>query len=375
MQKTQKREKSKFWRVYTALVLVIIALIAAGLFYLWHVMQAYEESTPEYALQVAADFFSAEQYEQLAENAGIVASPYESNDIRRAVLEEQLSGGELQTVRMADGSTEAEQSYQVKAGDSVIGTMKLVFEEEGMFGHWTVVDPQINPSLWGELVVRMPQTAQLYINDVPAGAETVSQASLPYEALEKLPEEIARPVQTEYLIQNLTTAPNLRAVDEFGNELTITLHEDAPWLGAEEQSAEPQNTSRHYATVALPGTTEDVATLQAMALEDAENYSRYLSNDNSFTTLAARLLPNSTIYSEMRAMETMFYTPHTSVSFTDAVADNIQQYNQDIFSIDAEYLYTVFRGNDDPYPFETKLTLLYVRDGDGWRIGDIQIRA
>ncbi len=374
-RKQSARRKSSFWKIYITVIIVFLIAISAGLFYLWHVMDAYEQSTPEYALQVAADYFTPEQYEQLAENAGIVASPYESNDIRRAVLEEQLGGGELQTTRMAEGGSDEAQFYQVKAGDSIIGSMELVFEDVGMFGRWSVQQPQINPSLWGELTIRLPSTAQLYINEVPAGNETISQSEIPYPQLEKLPQNIVQPTQTEYRVQNLTTSPSLRAVDAAGNELALNLQEEMPWPVAEGQVPAESDVTMYYASAVLPAPQGDVSALQAMALEDCETYSRYLSNDNSFTSLAVRLVPDSDIYAEMRAMETMFYTPHTSVSFTEAVADNLQQYNEDIFTIDTQYLYTVFRGNDQPYPFDTKLTLVYVRDGDNWLIGDIQIRS
>ncbi len=370
-----KPRRSKFWGIYLIVVVVILAIIAGALFYLWQMMGAYEESTPEYALQSLDTVFSADQYEVLAQNAGIENSPYEPNDVRSAALQEELNGGELQSARMAGGSSETEQSYQVKAGDTVIGSFTLAYADEGMFGYWQIVQPQINPSMWGEVTVRVPSTAQLFVNGTAAGEETVLQTSLPYQMLNKLPEDIVQPVQTEYQISNLTSAPQLSAIDENGMELSIVLQDEAPWPLEYVDESEQEVAAQHYGATTLPQPQEDLAALQEMALQDAENYSRYLSNDNSFTTLAARLLPNSEIYSEMRAMETMFYTPHTSVSFTEAQAGNIQQYNNDIFSIDADYLYTVFRGEDRPYLFDTKVTFVYVRDGDDWRIGDIQIRS
>ncbi len=376
MEQIKKRKRVGFWHIYLIVVLVIIALIAGGLVYLWQVMHAYEQSTPQHALQAAEHMFSAEHYETLAQNGGIAESPYESTDARRTAFQDVLSGGELHSARLAGSGDSNMQSYQVSAGDTVIGGFDLVFTDTGMFGEWQVENAKLNASPFGELTVRTPSTAQLSINNVPAGAETISQEHVPYETLARLPEDIAVPTQTEYHITGLSMQPQILVASETGAELAVTMHDENPWLDDENEGETTQAAEEmQYATVTLPEPQEDLAALQEMALEDAENYSRYLSNDNTFTTLAARLLPNSDIYTEMRAMETMFYTPHTSVSFTDAQASNIEQYGPDIFSIDADYLYTVYRGDDRPYPFDTKVTFVYVRDDDDWRIGDIQIRA
>ncbi len=363
----------KFWRIYIIVVLVFLVAIAGGLIYLWNAMAEYEKSTPEYALAAVDAVFAADQYDQLAENAKIENSLYESNDVRSALLQERLDAGQLQTARMAGEGTATQHVYQVKNEENIIGSFNLVYKDEGMFGYWQIENPQIIPVLWGEVTVRLPSTYQLIINGVPAGEELVLQTDVAYDELEKLSDDVAKPTQTEYSIANLYAQPSISVIDELGGEMDISILEEAPWTVAFSQEAEQQ--TQYYAEPQLPQPTEDLAGLQAMAIADAENYSRFLSDDNSFTQLAARLLPGSGIYKEMSMMETMFYTPHTSVSFTDEKTNNIVRYSDDIFGIDVDYLYTVFRGQHRPYLFDTKVTFIYVRWDGGWRIGDIQIRT
>ncbi len=363
----------KFWRIYIIIVLVFLVAIAAGLVYLWNAMDEYEKSTPEYALAAVDAVFSAEQYDSLAENAKIENSVYESNQSRSDLLQDRLDAGQLQTARIAGEGTATQHVYQVKNEEHVIGSFNLVYKDEGMFGYWQIENPQISPLLWGEVTVRLPSTYQLNINGVPAGEEIISQVDVPYDELMKLSDDIVKPSQTEYVISNLYAQPSLSVVNELGDEAEMSVLEEAPWTVAFSQDAEEQ--AQYYALPQLPQPAEDIAALQAMAIADAENYSRFLSDDNSFTQLAARLMPGSDIYKEMSMMETMFYTPHTSVSFTDEKTNNIVRYSDDIFGIDVDYLYTVFRGQHRPYLFDTKVTFIYVRWDGGWRIGDIQIRS
>ncbi len=368
----KKQGRSKFWVVFTILVALTLALIAAGLVYLWQVMIMYEQSTPDYAMQNLEDIFKQEQYGVLAQNAQIIDNPYEPNEIRQEVYGHSVGGGELKIGRLATGNTSTLQNYQVKAGEDIIGGFKLAFVDEGMFGHWQIEQPVIAPEMWGEVTVRAPATAQLAFNGVNAQQDVIAQTDIPYEILARLPESVEQPMQTEYRLTDLMREPTINVTDDQGEQLAVALLDSSPWH-TEAQSDEARGVSQYYGSVALPQPQEDLEALQAMAFNDAENYSRYLSDDNSFSQIATRLLPRSNIYYEMSAMETMFYTPHTRVSFTDEVASNFVQYSEDIFSVDIKYTYTVYRGENRPYVFDTNIALVYVRYGDNWRVGDIKI--
>ncbi len=369
--KSKNTKVSNFWKIYLAVVITAIILICAGLIYLWQVMNYYEQSTPTYAIQSLESVYNKDQYVLLAQNAGIEENIYESNDVRSELFHAQLSGGKLKSKRLAKGSTDTEQNYQVKVGDEIIGSFKLVFVDEGMFGHWKVTHPKIAPKMWGNLSVTIPSSAQLSVNGVRCDSADIVQTDIPFELLEKLPDDIATPGQTRYEITNLMAEPTVNVTDENGNALNVSIATVSAQQADTQQDENALNT--YTAAVDLSKESENAEDLKAMALSDAENYSRFLSNDNKFSQIAPRLLGGSQIYSDLSIMETMFYTPHTRVSFTEPVADNIIHYNDSIFSIDANYIYTVYRGEDRPYVFDTNITLVYVKYNDNWRIADIKI--
>ncbi len=369
--KSKNAKVSNFWKIYLTVVITVIVLICIGLAYLWHVMGLYEQSTPAYAMQSIESVYNKDQYVLLAQNAGIEDNIYESNDARSELFHTQLSSGELKSKRLAKGSTDTEQNYQVKAGDEVIGSFKLVFVDEGMFGHWQITHPQITPKMWGNLTITIPASAQLSVNGIPCESSAITQTDIPFELLEKLPDDIVTPVQTRYEIRNLMAAPTVNVTDENGNALNVSITNESVQMASAQQDETALDT--YTAKVDLSHKGENAEDLKAMALSDAENYSRFLSNDNKFSQIAPRLLGGSQIYADLSIMETMFYTPHTRVSFTEPVADNIIHYTDNIFSIDANYNYTVYRGEDRPYVFDTNITLVYVKHNDIWRIADIKI--
>ncbi len=371
---SKKTSFSKFWFVFFILVTLTITLICVGFTYLWKVMVVYEQSTPKHAMQNLEDVFALEQYSVLSHNSQLIINPYESDEIRSEVYSQNLNGGELNIGRLSTGSTSTQQNYQVKAGDNIIGGFTLIFVDEGMFGHWEVTQPTITQKMWGEVTVRLPATTKLSINGINAQQDLITQADIPYDVLERLPESVEQPYLTEYHLTDLMAEPTLSITHETGEKTIITLKTEAMWT-LQEQDDTHNNFAKYYGEISLPQPTEDIDELKEMAFEDAENYSLYISNDNSFSSLASRLLPNSTIYSEMRYMDTMFYTEHTRVSFEDETATNFTYYSDDIFSVDVSYTYTVYRGEHRPYVFDTNITFVYVRYNDNWRIGDIRITS
>ncbi len=362
---------SKFWKIYLAVVISVLVIIGASLAYLWHVMNLYEQSTPAYAMQALENVYSKDEYIILAQNSEIEDSAYESNDVRSKLFQSRLQGGELKSTRFSQGGSDTEQMYQVKAGDEIIGSFSLVFVDEGMFGYWRIEKPKITPKMWGNLTVTIPQNANLTVNGVPVQSSDITQENLPYELLRNLPDDITKPGQKCYEIKNLMAQPTLSVTDEHGNVLETLIEQKD--VHAQSVQQEQASLNSYVGIVNLSVERDNSQELKDMALRDSENYSRFLSNDNKFSQISPRLMYGSQIYRDLSIMETMFYTPHTRVSFTEPVADNIIYYNDDIFSIDTNYIYTVYRGEDRPYIFDTSLTLVYVKYNDNWRIGDIKI--
>ncbi len=377
MQETSTSPKTKkklrfswFWFIYIILVLATIGAIAYGLDYLWKVMEEYETSTSENGLVGYEELFISSDYLQLAESSGVVANEYEPESIRKANYEGMLDDGELSIARLSSGGTDTMQPYQVYAGETIIGNFELSFVDEGMFGRWQTGNPSIKPVLWGDVSIRMPATATLYINDIKVKDDCRIAENIPYEQLDNLPERVTRPTMSDYRITNFYEKPTVRIVAETGEELPVEITEEVLFEVEDGEATVKQ----YYVSSTVTQSTVDQEAFTEMAVSDAKAYAYFLSDDAGFSPIGRRMMRDSIIYSEMSRVETMFYTPHTRVSFTDEVVHNFTHYTDEVVSVDVDYLYTVYRGEQRPYYFDTKSTYYYVFDGEEWYIGDIQIR-
>lgn len=380
-------QKVGFWQIYAVAAAVALVIIGAMLGYLWQTLREYEASTQTAALNELTKIFTSGDYEELATRAGIVDNPYEDSGSRQEYFSQILAGGEIQYAKLPKESTAANPVYLAKAGDNPIGAVSLVKSESGRFGRWYAESIEVRLPAWGNVVIRLPGDAELTVNGRVAREADLYAIDLPYAELANLPDSAGAPKQKEYRITGLFQQPEIRITAADGSELAVAIDEAADSAaGAGETSggtegsgaaanAEPEaGAAEHLAAAVLPEPAGDLEKLEKMAVDDAKTYSLYLTSDYKFGTFAKRMIKGSTIYKNMQIMETVFYTNHYDVKFSDEKAENIRAYSEDIFAVDVDYTYTVFRANQKQYPFHTRLTFYYVKDGGDWKIGDILIR-
>jgi len=99
----------------------------------------------------------------------------------------------------------------------------------------------------------------------------------------------------------------------------------------------------------------------------------YTSRDADFAALSKRLCRPAPIYSFLRKMETIFYTDHTRVAFTDGQTGNFRKFSPSCLAIDVDYVYCVYRGKRE-YRFPTKATFVYWKTDKNCLIADIILR-
>ncbi|MDR1193897.1 MAG: hypothetical protein LBK98_07020 [Peptococcaceae bacterium] len=355
----QKRGGWDFWQVYGLILALFLVGIGAGLGYLWRTLTEYEESMPEYVLSQYLPPVIQGGLPRLFAHEASLPTAYENAQAKDRFIRELLQEGELAYYRSPAESGDGREVYIFRAGRQVMAAVRLRKIPQGRFGRWEAEAVELRLPIYGELRLLAPDDAEITVNGYPLPADTEVAAGLPYPELENLPLGIVElPTQKEYLLTGLYYRPEIAAEGFAGNSLTVA------WDGEDE----------HKAAI-LPAASEDEwPAWQEMVLEDARIYSFYLSRDAQFSQLAARLIREAKIYDEIRTMETIFYTDHTEVKFTDGTAGNFRLYGPDCLAADVEYRYLVYRGSQREYEFDTKATFFYLKIGDVWRIGSIILR-
>lgn len=386
-----KAGRPGFWQIYGITVALILVVIGGVLGYLWLTLRDYEASTQNAALEELKELFTSGDYEELALRAGLAENPYESTGVREEYLRQILAGGEVSYYKITKESTSQSPVYLAQAGEQPIAEVRLIQVKEGRFGRWQPESIEMRLPVWGNVTVRLPQEAELKINGQPARDRELSARDVPYAELANLPDSVEKPRQKEYRLTGLFVQPELTITAADGRELEVSLTElsaqeltfefEEEREAGQEQDAEKETSfetadvREHLAAAVLPPPEGDAGELEEMAINDARIYSLYLTSDYSFTSLARRMIRGSESYKNMQIMETLFYTNHYDVQFSNETTGNLRSFSPDIFSIDVDYTYTVFRaGGQREYPFDTHVTFYYVKDGADWKIGDILIR-
>ncbi len=367
----KRKFKNKFWVVYLIFLLAALGAIAYGLNYLWGMMEEYEVSTTKYALADVSDLFQAENFTELTATMDLNKISFEGNEQVISVYENQLLNGDITYTRLVKASGENIQDYSVKAGNTQVGELTIEFDDSGMFGKWNITNTKLLIPIWGDVVVRMPANSTLFINGKEVGEEYITKSEIKYEELQLVPEGYEVTTQVEYTVSGFYVEPKVSAVDFYGNQIEVSLEEEPSWKL--ETQANPEITTL-YATISPPSPQGDVAELFEMAVSDAKNYSHFLTNYVSFSAIGERMLKESEIYEYIRTVVNKWYSSYISVEFTDEKASNYTQFTHDVFTVDLDYMYTVYRSYDREHPFETKIKLVYAMEDGVWKIADIRIR-
>ncbi len=369
MKKTKAKLSKKFWIIYFITVILALGLISGVLVYLWDMLEAYELGTPEHTLSSVDEIILAEDYDTLMSLNNYEINYFEDKTMILPIIKNNVGTDVPEYVKNVKKSTDDVLYYGIRTDGEVVGEIMLSFEDDDRFGSWTTQEITYNVPTWGGIEIIIPDSATLFINDKEVDENYMTETNIAYEELDRLPENVTRPFKVRYVVDSLTSAPDIKVVDQYGNELQSELTDEFTVNETATQKIFFVDSSETI----LKENLEDI---ESMVIRDAEIYSNYISLDTSFYNLAERLNSESKIYRDLRGMEVYWYIDHRSVQFSEPVVSNIVSYNPELFSADIDYLYSVYgvdKTNTDHH-FETKLTLFYYKDGEEWIIGDINIR-
>ncbi len=375
----ETRKKGVFWKVYTFLLIASIIAIGYGMFYLWGLMEEYEASTPEYALAEIPAIYSIENFENLDMASAISSNTYENIQIRKSLYQEKLNFGEISYARLVGGDTENSRTYVVRAGEENLGEIQLVFEEGGNFGSWNVQGEKIYLTQWGEVHFIAPSTATILINGVSIIPENLTVENIKYPNLKNLHETIEQPTRVQYSVYGFYSEPVIEIFDAEGNPLEFSVSDTLA-----EQMTAPDNrpvdikltedyTIKYYASDISAKSVENDE-LEEMIWKDALNYSQFVTADKTFNDIASRFIVGTEIYDDLIYLDTQFNDGHISAEMKDEVLSNMLFYNDNLFSVELDYLYELEMYQSEPREQQVSIRLIYTKEGDTWKICDLQIK-
>ena len=205
---------------------VFLAVVGAGLTYLWNFMDAYEQSRPLNAVKAYVsgvteeDFFSGSE-----ELFGKLDTNIQSREEACRVILASVTG-ELNYAKKSSESTEYRQVYVLRSGKQVIGQFAITAGEEDKFGFrkWTVTEKSFDFSyLLGEQIsMTVPEEYTVCVNGTVLDESYITASGIEYSALEEFYDDYDLPEMVTYTADHFLGNLSMEALDASGNAVSIT---------------------------------------------------------------------------------------------------------------------------------------------------------
>ena len=338
---------SRFYRVYFAVVVVALVLIAIGLVWLRGVVADYEIAQPVHAAEEVAKLFEDGDYARLYD-LDTAAAEISGGD--RALYVESLSslaaGGSV-SWREAYSDDPDVRKYSVTLNGDKLATFTLVPSGQTT-GHgntlWKLGEVTTHVAIAGTEAAG-DLTAAPYRVSAPAGyavtvdGRTLTEADAVSTGAPILPEDfvpstVAAPTMTEYAFFSDSESPSVSATDPAGATAEVVPDGENRWscpLKADAAFAEQYGS----AIIAL-----------------AEKVAQYTVKDLSRSAVMKYVASDSPAESILKKFSNDWAPPHKTATVTDAKVSDFYVLSDDCFTCHVEFTFTLRtrRGNDYVYP-------------------------
>lgn len=356
-KKTLKRIlKSRFYRVYFAVVAVALAAIAIGLVWLNGVVGDYEISQPVHAAQEVAQLFEQADYDRLYD-LDTAARDFSGGD--RALYVESLtalSEGRQIAWHEAYSANPDERKYAVTLDGEKLAAFTLVPSgKTTKHGNtlWMLGSVTTNVALRGTEAAG-DLSAAPYRVTAPAGytvtvnGRTLTEADalntgIPILPEDFVPSDVQAPTMTEYAFFSEEGAPQLSAVDDKGETAQVVEDGENAWKCPLKQNDELRE-KYSSAIIAL-----------------AERIAKYTVKDLSKNRVLANVAGGSPAETILKKFSNSWAPAHRTAKVSDAVISDFYVLSDDCFTCHVDFTFTLTSKRQNDYVYPTSYTFCIVR--------------
>ena len=355
MNKNKKKKLTKFYKIFFSIIIILMILTIVGFVYLWISLNKYEKSTEEYGLRISKEYVLSDNYDKLTKLTNIKINEFEDKFEIYNILSNYI-GNKIEYSKDLKESNSEYKIYKIKNEDNIVGIVKLVSKNK------EYLPTEINYNYkTSKLELIVPQNFKILINNKEVGSEYITKKDVVYDELSRLSENIVKPLQVKYEINDFYYEPEIKILDEFDNAIdTIITNKD--------NVKTVVSYNKKYIL------EEDKSVIEKMIREDSELYSNYMSKDATLGMISKRIKRDSEIYKNMKDVEIVWYNDHEKQVIRDYELKSMNFYSKDLFKTEVDYNYVVTK-NRKEYVYETKLSLIYYKENNKWWIGDIVLRG
>lgn len=344
-----RKRNRRFYTIYGCVVGVVLIAFFIGSQYLLGELREYEDTRNIYTARKVFAQFENGEYEALF----AYESDYSPEDVTRYAdaMRELAAGGELALVPQATNG-----AYYVTLNGKRFAEFTL-----------TPIEGQTSPkgySIWELTQVKaltLPTTTYqiraredytVYQDGTPLTDSHKTESAIALEASKYLPADAAM-TECVYTISTPFGEPVFTCTDHKGRDVALTADENG---------------------VLVAGTNYDEIDeeLRTYIGKTAKCLALYTSDDKDIYEINKFLLPDSKAAKQIQALETGWFTLHTSYRFTDTKVENVQFHGENILSCDVSLNFIIVaRKNNEEKTYPMSYTFYYQKSGQKWLLYDM----
>ena len=324
------------------LFLTLMIISGAGMFFLWNMLDTYEQSTPEGAMSDYVRLLTQQNYDLIYKRSFDGFTQWNDAQSYTAWLKNRYEGVDLQRAVFTRKSYSEDryQYYDMLVDQKTIATLELSWlETENRWNARTLVEDR-------NFSIELFSSAEVLINGMPLTETNLTDPSGRSDAYLTLKDQQQSLPVTRYHIDGLVDVPEVTVSDP--NMIVVKdALQDRFYVGQRPNTQQQQQMTQRIR-------------------EAATTYAMMISEDASFSDLRPYLYRQSETYDALASFNNQYFSTHDSVRF-----DNVQVTDLIVFgdgegfmgTISFDYIVTIEGQTSRTYSSTYQMTWLDV-DGE-----------
>lgn len=350
------KKKSLFIKIYLSAIAVFAVLLIAASVVLYSFLDSYEKTRPSYvADSVFKEYFLSSNVAELVLRYSPDEAVFNDNDSINTAFKEHYDTSLLQCISVS--SNETSENYAVSYNDRRIAAFTLSKGEETVkYGlkKYVLSDAEFYFDKSEPMTFLLPKGNTLSINGIAVGDGYIIESDIEDVSCKYMPDGVTGIVYDKYVIPSVLFSAEAEVIDVNGKSVAAAFDE-----------------SQELYTVPLTYSEELRREHSAYVINAVSEYTKYLSNDATFSNVAPYLDPSSEIYKRLRSVLVQWVRDHSSYSIFDQTATEFYEYSDDVFSCHVTLKERLTRDRYADYIENVDVTLYLKRSGGRYLIYEI----
>lgn len=348
------QKKHRFFKGLCIYFVLLLAASAVLLWFLYHQLEQYETSTPSAALNTYLQWIQDDNYEAMYDAAGYEDTTLNSKSDYIAYLQSLYGNADTIELREKVTSDSNLLRYALYSNGQKLSEITVSRSPEGDGTSWRAITDLVYQEVY---TVTASEDLSLTVNGTEIHLLSFPSVEIQTEMfLSKEDADVTLPIIRKYTLEGFLNPPVITAHTFNGDECTVVKNGN-DW------------------SVEIPMSDDNRAAQEALAVDAATAYAKFVAKDEEKSTLLKKIHKSSQLYQTVRSFSNTWFSAHQAYEFRDLTVTDYTCYSTQEFSCTVSFrpIYTRYgKTVEDP---TVHYRMSFLLDGDNWLLYSLQQMA